>query len=124
MNPTTSTLLLLSVLLSTTSQIALKVGMGSAGVQRSIANGGVLEVAWATTSSPWVVGGLACFGLSAVTWLAVLSRLDVSHAYPCVALGFVLTVAAGHYLLGEPVNMTRVLGLAVILVGVALVALS
>jgi multidrug transporter EmrE-like cation transporter len=57
-------------------------------------------------------------------WLLVLARVDVSKAYPCVALGFAATVLAGHLLLGEPVSLVRMAGVAVIMGGVLIVALS
>jgi multidrug transporter EmrE-like cation transporter len=70
------------------------------------------------------VAGLLCYRLSAIAWLLVLSKIDVSQAYPCNALGIVLTTLGGGLLLGEDISMTRWLGLFVIVVGVGLVAAS
>lgn len=125
MTPVTLGLILISVLLSATSQVLLKFGMSSPTVQAALVPGSPpLPTLLTVASSPQVVGGLGCFGLSALFWLLVLSKIDVSQAYPFVALGTVLTVAAGILILGEPASMMRLAGVGVIAVGVVLVGLS
>lgn len=68
--------------------------------------------------------GLAVFGLSAIVWLFVLSKTAVSHAYPFVALGVVMTVAAGRIMLGEPFSALSLVGVALIVSGVLTLAAS
>lgn len=70
-------------------------------------------------TSPMVIGGFICFGLSAVVWLFVLSRIDVSLAYPFIALGIVITMVGGHFILGEPLSTQRLIGSAIVLAGLA-----
>jgi len=122
MNALTVGLMLLSIGLSTAAQILLKLGMNQ--VRTAPAADGPVGFAMAAAFSPGVIGGLTAYGLSAVVWLLVLARVDVSKAYPCVALGFAATVLAGHLLLGEPVSLMRIAGVAVIMGGVLIVALS
>lgn len=73
-------------------------------------------------TSPLIIGGFVCFAVSVVSWLAVLARLDVSQAYPFVSLGIIITMLGGILFLGEPMHFTRLLGGAVIVIGVLLVA--
>ncbi|MGQ4273048.1 DMT family transporter [Terrihabitans sp. B22-R8] len=123
--PATLLLIVISVSLSSFSQLVLKAGMSSAPVQQALA--GPLSfpaTAMTVLFSPLVLTGLLCFGISAVFWMMVLSRVDLSYAYPCVALGIVFTVAAGHAFLGEPISAARILGLTLIVGGVSLVAFS
>lgn len=54
----------------------------------------------------------------------MLSRLDVSLAYPLVSLGFVFTFAVGIGWLGEPFSWQRLGGCGLIVAGVALLALD
>lgn len=112
-------LALLCVLLSALAQLAMKTGMSSAA---SSAAGGVGQTYGQALTSAWVWAGLALYGLSAVLWLWVLSRLDVGLAYPLVSLGFVLTMVAGVFWLGEPWSWQRVAGAALIVAGVLLLA--
>jgi len=85
-------------------------------------------LAWPGVLMPPYAGlvwlGLVLYGASAVLWLWVLSRLDVSLAYPLVSLGFVVTMALGIAWLGEPFSWVRVGGCTLIVLGVSLLALD
>lgn len=118
------TLILLGVLMSAAAQVMLKVGMSAPDAQVALGRGEILRLAMSLSHSPWLIGGLVTYGLSVVIWLVVLSRVDVSYAYPFVALGMVVTTFSGHYLLGESLPAMRLVGVAVIVIGVALLALS
>jgi multidrug transporter EmrE-like cation transporter len=116
-------LILISVLLSAGSQLILKLGMTAPEVQRALADGvSIPRVGLAIGSSPLIIAGVGCFGLSLMCWLFVLAKVDVTLAYPCVALGIVITVLAGHFFLGEAVSALRVTGITMVVIGVLVVA--
>ena len=73
---------------------------------------------------PTIMAGLACYGLSLLLWLYVLGRIEVSFAYPFLALGFVLVAVAGWQFLGEPMPPARAAGIGIILIGVLVLARS
>lgn len=112
-------LAIVCVALSSAAQIVMKLGMrpaaGSEGVGATYLH---------ALTSPLVWAGLMLYGLSAVAWLWVLSRLDVSLAYPLVSLGFVFTLAVGMGWLGEPFSWQRLGGCGLIVAGVLLLALD
>jgi multidrug transporter EmrE-like cation transporter len=108
---------ILSVAISVAAQFSLKAGMSSAGVKDALAQPFGLQTVLTVLFDKFVVGGFVLYGVGAVVWLAVLSKWDVSKAYPLVGLGFVLTVGVG-YLLGEQVSASRVLGVMLICAGV------
>lgn len=113
-------LILASVGLSALAQLALKLGADAARAQqRGVSSeiGGLLQ-------SPMVFLGLGLYGLGALLWLFVLARAPLSLAYPFVGLGFILTMAAGAFYLGEQVSATRVAGTLLIAAGCVLVARS
>jgi drug/metabolite transporter (DMT)-like permease len=107
------------VLLSSAAQLAMKRGLAPGGAHADVA-GTYLQA----FTSPLVWLGLFLYGASAVLWLWVLSRLDVSLAYPLVSLGFVVTVGLGIVWLGEPFSWLRVAGCTLIVIGVSLLALD
>lgn len=119
-----SILILISVSLSAFSQIILKRGMISADIQSAMRQGNLVEIVIAIAKSPLVIGGLFCFGLSAVVWLFVLSRVPLSHAYPFVALGIVATVVSGAAIFGESVSLQAMAGVALIVSGVIMVGMA
>jgi multidrug transporter EmrE-like cation transporter len=50
--------------------------------------------------------------------------VQLSQAYPFVGLGFALTAIAGWWLFGEALSQWRLLGIALIAVGIVIVARS
>ena len=58
------------------------------------------------------------------TWLLALRKVDISYAYPFIALGFVLVLGLSSWFLDERLNAARLLGVALIVGGVFCVARS
>ena len=115
-------MILLSVALSAAAQVALKAGMTSPAVSQALASGispiSLLQVAF----NPLVLLGLACYGLSMVVWLGVLSRMPVSSAYPFVALAIVLTSVLGRILFHDAFTLPKIVGTLLIVSGVVVLA--
>jgi multidrug transporter EmrE-like cation transporter len=113
----------ISIMLSVLAQIALKTGMSSADVKLALAAPFGMPTVLALFLNKFVVLGFSLYGLGAVVWLVVLSRWDVSKAYPLVGLGFVLTAALG-WMLGEDVTALRMVGITLMCAGIVCVGLS
>jgi multidrug transporter EmrE-like cation transporter len=113
-----------SVTMSALAQVLLKAGMAAPAVSALADAGTRASHLVAALTHPLVLLGLGLYGASAVVWLLVLARLDVSMAYPIVALGFVLTAMLGWWIHGESVSAMRWVGIVVITVGVVIVARS
>jgi multidrug transporter EmrE-like cation transporter len=77
-------------------------------------------LAMLTDSLVWC--GLAAAVLASVCWILVVQQAAVSVAYPFMALSFLLVPAAAALLFGEAVSAGQYLGLALIVLGVALTA--
>jgi len=116
-------ILFCGVLLNALAQLGLKAATrvsgpliaGDAGVWQRAAN--VLAV-----PSFWYA--MVAYGLSVIVWTVGLSRVPVSQAYPLLSLGYVINIGLAWWLLGEVPNVQRVAGIAVIVLGVVLVARS
>jgi multidrug transporter EmrE-like cation transporter len=67
---------------------------------------------------------MACYAVSIVVWLMVLSRVDVSYAYPLLSVGYIVTAVAGKILFGETLGFDRCTGILVICIGVYLITRS
>ena len=114
-------LILFSVLLAAGAQLTLKHGMNQVADSTgalSFTSDSVKDVL--TTPAVW--GGLFLFGLSAIVWLAVLSRTSLSFAYPFASLTYVLILLADRFVLNETVPALRWAGVFCIMVGIVLVA--
>ena len=112
-------LILTGVLLNALAQIPLKKGVQAAGGV-SFALGPLVKL----FLQPWVLLGIACYVVSLAIWLGALSKVDVNFAYPFLALGFLANALLARWVLGEPISPLRWVALGVIVLGVALQALS
>ena len=62
--------------------------------------------------------------MSFICWMFVLSKNDVSLAYPLTSLSYVFVTFSGFYFFGEELSALKILGIAFILFGVILVSKS
>lgn len=115
-------MILASVAISALAQIALKYGMSSLAVQRSMKTGLPVEIVTNIASSPMVLLGMGLYFASMVIWLFVLSKVEVSYAYPFVALGFVFTALLGRLLFHDEFSIYKVIGTLLIVGGVVVMA--
>ncbi len=116
-------LLFVAICFNVAGQVAMKRGMTEVGfITGELARLPAMAVRALTT--PYVLFGFAAYGVSAALWLIILSRVDLSLAYPVLSLGYVLVVLSSWLLLGEQVNLSRWLGVFIICIGVYLVTRS
>ncbi len=114
-------LVFVAVCFSVAGELLLKSGMNQAGVL-SLSN---LPVIFARMVRIWQLWmGFASIGVGAVFWLAAISRVDLSWAYPLLAMGYVITLVFAALILREHVSLVRWLGAVVIVVGVYLISRS
>jgi drug/metabolite transporter (DMT)-like permease len=62
--------------------------------------------------------------MSLLIWFYVLTKVDLSIAYPFLALSYVLVLLFSWLILGESISALRIVGVSVISCGVILVAKS
>ena len=116
-------LVLAGVLLNAVAQLLLKAGTNAVGhFEFSAAN--AVPVGLRLALEPHIVGGIACYVVSVVVWIMALSRVEVSIAYPMLSIGYVVNAIAAYFLFGEAVTPLRLAGIAVIILGVFIVARS
>ena len=112
-----------AVLLGVAAQLLLKAGTNAVG-RFAFSLDNALPVGLQLALEPRILGGTGCYALSLVLWVMALSRTEVSVMYPMVSIGFALNALLAWWLLGEALSLQRIAGIAVIMVGVILVARS
>ena len=117
-------MILLSVSCSAVAQISMKIGMSRTAIQQMLQGGRYIEAFISAMLDPNVFAGFVLYFFAAMNWLVVLSRVDVSMAYPFAGLSFVITVVLGGLLLGETVGVGRLLGLGLVVLGICILARS
>lgn len=110
-------LILTGVLLNAGAQLVLKKGMSQIGaIQVDISS--IMYMLTKILSNIYVWLGLIFYVISFVVWLMVLSRVDVSYAYPFLSIGYIIAAIVGYYYLGEPMTLAKISGICIICIGV------
>ena len=68
--------------------------------------------------NPWVLSSLAAAFLGMLSWILALGRADLSYAYPFTSLAFVLVLLASAVLFREPITITKLVGMMLIVAGI------
>lgn len=109
-------LILLSIGLAMTGQMCLKFGMNQMGKVELPA----LLVKMAT--SPLIITGLTFYAVAAVLWMIVLSKVNLSYAYPFLGLTFVGMLFLTKFIFHEDISLWRWIGALLIFIGVLISA--
>lgn len=115
------TLVLIASCFSVTGEVLLKSGMDRVGVL-SFTSLGSTAIKMLHTWHLWA--GFGSIGIGAVFWLAAISRVDLSWAYPMLATGYILVLIFSAIVLHEHVSHIRWLGAIVIVLGIYLISRS
>ena len=116
----TLALILFTVTLSACAQLALKMGVAAPKLALAMKTG-LMELVVAAIGTPLIWLGLGIYAFSVGLWLWVLSKVDLSVAYPFVGVSFLVTMAFGAAFLNENMTLPKVLGTVLIAVGCVLV---
>ena len=117
-------LLVVSVAFNVTANILLKTAVtktGGISAESTQILTNIAKVAF----SPYLIAGLILYGLSFLIWLRVLTFNDLSRSYPIFAtIVFLMTTLGSVIFLKENITVIRVVGIAVMLTGIFIVARS
>ncbi len=111
-------LLLISVLASVAGQFFLKLGALKLG-RVNLAN--AVNHIFSIITTPELLIGLTCYGIGAIAYILVLTRVNLSVAGPSASLVYVFSVLLGYFLFRESIPPVRLAGLSLIVSGVILV---
>jgi multidrug transporter EmrE-like cation transporter len=109
-------MLFFAILCSVVGQILMKIGMNQVGGIEQLDLGLLMNM----LLNPYVFTGIGSYGVGFIAYLFALSKLDQSFAYPMFSLGYVLVAVFNWVFLHEPFSITRLAGVIVIIIGVAL----
>jgi multidrug transporter EmrE-like cation transporter len=117
-------LIIISVGLAVCGQVSLKIGMNKVGEIYSAHLVQPFQTLIRVFSNPNVVLGLGLYVCASLIWLVVLSRVDLSFAYPMMGLSYVFVLLISNFFLKENVVPLRWFGAFVICTGVVLISRS
>lgn len=110
-------MILVSVAFGAIGQLVFKAAMNSLGALE-LSFDALLSMA----TNPLLLVGLGIFGVSTLLWLFALSKADLSFAYPFLSLTYFAVLLGGAVLFNEQITAMRVVGFAVVVCGLLVVA--
>jgi len=116
-------LLFICIALGVIGQLSLKHGMTAIGeIELDVSSTPAMLLR--SFQNPYVLLGYIMYGMSSLSWLVVLSRVELSLAYPMISIAYVLVVFLSWWLFSEHVTALRVVGTLVICLGVFIMSRS
>ncbi|PAF53522.1 hypothetical protein BKH42_05605 [Helicobacter sp. 13S00482-2] len=112
-------IIIFSVALNSFAQIFIKKGMMSLG-SLSLNMDFILR----GLGNIYLWLGMGCYAISILSWMVVLSKVNVSIAYPFLSLGFILSAIIAYYSFGEPLTFYKMIGIAFICAGLLFLSIS
>ena len=111
-------LLGINIILGVVGQFLMKFGVNKVGGLEEL---GLVKFMMTSFLSPFILLGLGLYAFSAVLWVILLSKLDLSVAYPALSIGYVLILLVSTLFLGEQVSLARFGGVLLIMAGIVFV---
>jgi multidrug transporter EmrE-like cation transporter len=108
-----------TILLTVYGQIVIKWQVLKAGAM-PLESTEKLKFLFHLVLNPWVLSAFLAAFLASVTWMAAMTKLQLSHAYPFMSLAFVLVIMLSNFFFGEPVTMLKVAGIVLVVAGLAI----
>lgn len=107
-----------AIVFNALANILIKLGMVKVGKTE-----GWLQMLRRAVVQPAILSGVVLFGLALAAYSVVLTKLNLSVAYPImISMGLVIVVFASHFMLNEAITPLQIAGFLLIISGVWLVA--
>lgn len=110
-----------SVLLNAIAQLLIRKGMLCIGI---VGMGNMVQNIGAMITNIWLWGAMISYAVSILLWMSVLSKVEVSFAYPFLSIGYIFAAVVGYMVFNENLSVTRIAGIIVICIGVILISRS
>ncbi|MFH5181203.1 transporter [Paenibacillus sp. TAB 01] len=114
-------LILIGVLLNAIAQLLLKKGMNLIG-NINLNVDSIISLIPSLLKNIFIWGGMGSYAISIFIWLIVLSRVQVSYAYPFLSIGYIVAAFIGYYYLGESLSIYKISGIGVICLGIIILS--
>ena len=110
----------LTILFAVTSQLIVKWQMNSRdfSVYHSVTE--KFFHAFLLLFNPFIMLSIILTLLSGLAWMIAMTKFDISYAYPYTALGFVLILLFSALLFNEPLTLSKMAGVLLIILGIYL----
>ena len=114
--------LLLSISFGVVSQLIIKWQMSAFSFNDYETWQDKFALAFSMLLNPYIIASLILTLLAGVTWMIVMTKFEISYAYPFTLLGLVLVAIFSIVFFGESVNTYKISGIALIILGISVIS--
>ncbi len=68
--------------------------------------------------NPWILSVFFASTLAAISWMAAMTKFEISYAYPFLSLSFVFVLILSSLVLGESLNLNKIIGTILVTAGI------
>jgi multidrug transporter EmrE-like cation transporter len=111
----------MTVIFTVYSQLIMRWQVSNAGEPPSDIIGKISYLVGLLTN-PYVLSGVASTFLAGISWMLAMTKFDISYAYPFVSLNYILILIAGFFLFNEPINLTKIAGSGLVIIGIIIIS--
>jgi drug/metabolite transporter (DMT)-like permease len=115
--------LTITILCTVAGQLVTKHGTNNLGQMPTNVQDGAIFL-FKALANIYVITGFVFAFVASLSWIAAVSKLELSFAYPFMSLNFVFVLLLSAIIFHEQINMTRLIGVAAICVGVYFISRS
>lgn len=109
----------LTILFTVYGQIILKWQVSQAGIL-PVTLGDKIGFFLGLLLNPWIASAFLAAFLASLCWMAAMTKLPLSHAYPFMSLAFVLVMFLSAFIFHEPLSWPKVIGMVGIVAGIVI----
>ena len=110
----------INLIITSAGQILQKIGVSKIGVLDLTSIKDIFKFLF----NPYIFSGLFLYGIGAIIWISILSRANLSFAYPMISLSYILIILLSKFIFNEPVTAYKWAGIILITLGASLIGLK
>jgi drug/metabolite transporter (DMT)-like permease len=112
----------LSISFAVASQLITKWQMSKVVIEETMSIFDKLLFAFYMLINPYILLSIFLTLLSGLSWMIVMSKFDISYAYPYTALGFGFVLFFSYILFNESISIYKLLGVSLIMFGIFIIS--
>lgn len=105
------------------ANLLMKMGLNQSGITY-VGLSNIIDVMLRSASSYMIWLGIVCYLLTFFIWIGILSRVELSIAYPISSASYILVPLLAMFYLHESVGILQWLGIALIIAGIYFISRS
>jgi multidrug transporter EmrE-like cation transporter len=110
-----------TVLFTVYSQLIMRWQVSQAGALPAELSG-KLSFIFHLFLNPWILSSILATLFAGISWMLVMSRFEISYAYPWIGLNFVLMLLCGFLFFGESMSEPKIIGTLLVVAGIVVMA--